>query len=199
MLFMCCKHIASVLSFFRRSYSPSSRIALREGPLNLDQLPVANRPETTEIEEDVPMAKKHLLRSFSKVAGFALLAYVVALYVGHSTLLAPFLEDIASSDFFLDVSANDVDRSRVALSQCESTVVEELGSPDQAHFSPEDFKVWRLSPSRYLVRSHLYENVASDAQARTNFLCKLSFTGGDKFSPGNWEVEALEIHRSPDV
>ena len=145
------------------------------------------------------MAKKPLLRSYSKVAGFALLVYVIALYVGHSTLLMPFLEDIASSDFFLDVSENDVDRSQVALIQCKSTIAEELGSADRAYFPAEDFKIWRLSPSRYLVHSQLYENAASDPQTITNFLCKLSFKGGDEFNRENWEVEPLDIRRSPEA
>lgn len=145
------------------------------------------------------MAKKLWFRSLGKAAGFALLVYVVALYVGHNTVLIPFLEDVARSDLFLDVSDNDQDRSRVAVLQCKSNIARELETNDQAHFPSEDFKVWRLSPSRYLVQSHVYENVASDAQSKTHFLCKLSYTGGDEFNPDSWSVEALQLHRTSGV
>lgn len=132
----------------------------------------------------------------SKISGLLLILFIVGLYLFQNKAVMPFVEGVVQSDMFdADTSALEgKDRARIALSQCNDFVQEDLGNEHPLQFSGEDYKSWELASGRYLISSYVLQQDESGKQVRKNYACNVQFKGGDDMDHANWELQGMELH-----
>jgi|APFre7841882724_1041349.scaffolds.fasta_scaffold152886_2 hypothetical protein len=130
----------------------------------------------------------------SKFSALLLILFIVGLYFFQNKAVLPFVEGVVESDLF-EADTSELagkDRSRIALTQCNEFVKDDLGSDLPLQFG-EESKTWELAAGRYLVSSSVTEHDEAGKQIRRNFACNVQFTGGDDMDRSNWSLQGLEM------
>ncbi len=131
----------------------------------------------------------------TKASGLLLILFIVGLYLLQNKAVMPFVEGVVQSDVFeADTSALEgKDRTRIAFTQCNDFVQEDLGPDSAVQFAGEEYKSWELASGRYLISSYVLQHDASGKQVRKNYACNVQFSGGDDMDHANWKLLGMEL------
>lgn len=131
----------------------------------------------------------------TKASGLLLILFIVGLYFVQNKAVMPFVEGIVQSDAFeADTSALEgKDRTRIAFTQCNDFLQEDVGPDSALQFAGEDYKSWELASGRYLISSYVLQQDASGKQVRKNYACNVQFSGGDDTDHANWKLLGMDL------
>ena len=131
----------------------------------------------------------------SKTSGLLLILFIVGLYLLQNKAVMPFVEGVVQSDMF-DADTSELegkDRGRIAFTQCNDFIQEDLGSGSAVQFAGEEFKSWELASGRYLISSYVLQQDESGKQVRKTYACNVQFSGGDDMDHANWKLLGMEL------
>jgi hypothetical protein len=110
-----------------------------------------------------------------------LVLFIICLYAFQSKVIVPFVEYMASSDFF-DINTDGIegkDVSGAAYEQCDRLAIEQ--DPSVANVAKGDFRYWETGGGKYLVNSR-------------NYTCNIRYLGGDPQDGNSWSLNGMEMH-----
>jgi hypothetical protein len=85
------------------------------------------------------------------------------------------------------------DRSSMAVVQCQNHVKNRLRSPSTADFPFLEHEVNSLGKETYRVRSYVDAQNALGATIRNNWVCTISYGGGEDADPSSWVLVDLQL------
>jgi hypothetical protein len=89
-------------------------------------------------------------------------------------------------------SAED-DNSTMAKVQCQNFVRDNLRSPSSADFPFFGGDAVAMGNNAWVVRSYVDAENAFGAALRNDYVCQLTFTGGDSADQRNWDLIDLQM------
>lgn len=135
-----------------------------------------------------------------KVALF--LVSLIGLLVFQSKVVMPFIQDVASSDLFLEQSGDEQNRlsssnimTESAFSQCNNHVATELLSEMNFSFPIKPINAFSLGNFQYVINADI-EIVPTDSAAFTRrYVCRIKYEEGSDQSglsnSENWSINAI--------
>lgn len=129
------------------------------------------------------------------------LMFLVAAYVFLIKGVRPFLEDVVTSDLFLEISDDPAvkyhqlenEKTRLALLHCNRHLQENLSVETTSEPTEDDYKAWALGNYSYMVSATI-PGVDSNGNPKDHkVVCKIQYVDGDEMLPENWEITQFNV------
>jgi len=133
---------------------------------------------------------------------YFLIGGLALLLAFQAKVVVPIVYDIAASDFFLEDSGDEANRTSSttlmtdnAFTQCNSYIANELLSDDSISFAEKPLNAFGLGNFRYVINSDIEIQPNDSAAYTKRYVCRIQYTEGDDTSglsePDNWSIDGL--------
>ncbi len=125
-----------------------------------------------------------------------LILFVVALYVLLIKGVTPFVQEVATSDLFLEESDDPAEKftsvknekTQAALAHCGQHLQENFDLAPSDRIEDKEYTAWALGNYMYVIKSFVYIEPTDPNQTSKLFACRIQYNGGDEFDIANWEI-----------
>lgn len=127
---------------------------------------------------------------------------LVLLLVFQAKVVIPFVQDIASSDLFMEDTGDDsnlistnTNMTDAAFNQCNNYIANEIFPEMSITFSETPLNAFSLGAFQYLVNADL-EVIPNDAPSHSKrYACRIKYLNNDDLSEmtdsNNWSIEGI--------
>jgi len=133
---------------------------------------------------------------------YILLIGLIILLAFQAKVVMPIIQDIATSDLFLEDSGDEANRTSSttimtdnAFTQCNSYIANELLSDDSISFSEKPLNAFGLGNFRYVINSDIEIQPNDSATYTRRYVCRIQYTEGDDTTalsdPDNWSIDGI--------
>ncbi len=127
---------------------------------------------------------------------------LVALFVFQGKIVMPWVEDVVSSDLFLEDSDDQAssmtisnEMTQLAFTHCNTYISDDVGSEFTINFSAEPIKAWSMGNYRYVVNADIEITPANAASFSRRYVCRIKYTHEEDLNlaseKDNWDIEGL--------
>lgn len=126
------------------------------------------------------------------------IVFVTSLYVFQITVVGPGVESIATSDFFMENTEDEVrldgiinEKTNFALFHCRKYLTENYELSDSDIIAERDYKAWGLGGYTYVIKSYVDVVTSEQGPMEKKFVCTISYEGGDELDYANWTISGF--------
>jgi hypothetical protein len=127
---------------------------------------------------------------------------LVALLAFQAKVVIPYVYDIAASDFFLEDSGDEMNRSSSsnpmtssAFNQCNNYIATEILSDATINFPEKPINAFSLGNFRYVINADIDIQPTDSASFTRRYVCRIQYSNDEDSSgtadPENWSVDGL--------
>ncbi|MCK5121273.1 MAG: hypothetical protein KAQ91_04785 [Methylococcales bacterium] len=136
-----------------------------------------------------------------KNKAFLFIIALIALLVFQAKVVMPFVQDIASSDLFLETSGDEMNRvsdqnqmTIEAFRQCNSYISTEVLPSTSLTFPEHSINAFSLGNYQYVINADLEISPDNAAAFTRRYVCRIKYLNGSDNSEvsvaDNWSIEA---------
>ncbi len=133
---------------------------------------------------------------------YFLIGGLALLLAFQAKVVTPIVYDIAASDFFLEDSGDEANRTSSttlmtdsAFTQCNSYIANEVLSDDSISFSEKPINAFGLGNFRYVINADIEIQPTDSAAHTRRYVCRIQYTEGDDTTalsdPDNWSIDGI--------
>ncbi len=125
-----------------------------------------------------------------------LILFIVALYVLLIKGVTPFVQEVATSDLFLEETDDTTEKftsiknqkTQVALAHCAQYLQDNFDLAPSDRVDDKEYTAWALGSYMYVIKSYVHIEAAAEGPSSKLFACRIQYKSGDEFKAENWDI-----------
>ena len=125
-----------------------------------------------------------------------LILFIVALYVLLIKGVTPFVQEVATSDLFLEKTDDTTEKftsvknqkTQIALAHCIQYLHDNYDLAPSNLVNDKEYTAWALGGYMYVIKSYVDIETAPEGPSSKLFACRIQYKGGDEFKMENWDI-----------